>query len=361
MIMHMKYFLILFLLLTLTICYAPNSSACEYRRHIEDGAGRQITVCIPSNLIVLITVQEIFRILGVEDRVVGVHRWVKGLHPDENPVMAKQPIVGGFGKGDVNYEKIIEIADKTPGEDIVITYDAPWAEDIEQKLGAIEGITVFKLKLHQNIEAFDSQGALLARAVGREREWSLFQNWRHSVLKIVADRLKQTTTVNAPAVYWEASAKGHYDTVNGQSDVGGMIRLAHGINIAETLSAEKTHISPEWLLTRNPDFILSHDNNMFHLIGIRLGYNETDCSTRAQALVKISATLGIKGTNAERNRKIYFIQDDLMSGPKQVIGVMWLAKWFYPELFSDIQPEQYHEEFYERFMRIPFKGIHVYP
>lgn len=60
-------------------------------------------------------------------------------------------------------------------------------------------------------------------------------------------------------------------------------------------------------------------------------------------------------------KRIYFIQDDLTSGPKQVIGLLWMAKWFYPDHFSDMDPEVFHKAFYEQFMRLPYRGVHLYP
>lgn len=335
------------------------SICCARTVQLTDGAGRQVSICPESNLIVLITTQELLRILGVEDRVVGVHRWVKGLHSDENPVMVKQPIVGGFGKGDVNYEKIIEIADRTQGEDIVITYASLWAEDVEIRLDKIEGIKVLKLTFHKT-ETFEPQSALLAKAVGREEEWRNFLDWRESVLQMVRNRLKQIKGMDKPLVYWDASAKGHYDTAGGQSAVAGIIRQAGGAFVGKDLTSGQIRVSPEWILNRNPEFLLSHDNNMYHLTGRRLGYAETTLPGK-EALVKLAMVPGLSGSVAVKKQNIHFVQDDLMSGPKQVIGILRLAKWFYPELFADTDPKVPHREFYERFMRLPFKGIHVYP
>ena len=327
---------------------------------VIDSAGRKVTVREDVHLIVLITSQEIFRILGLENQVAAVHRWVAALHPEENPVMVKKPIVGGFGKGDVNYEKIIEIASRTEGDDLVITYDAPWAENVEEKLDAVAGIQVLKLNF-DNAGDFDQQMGLIAEITGKEKEFHEFVNWKESILKLVADRLNSMDVSRRPIVYWDASAKGNYDTVNEKTAVAGIIRLAGGINAGDGLPLPHTHVSAEWLLAKDPDIFLSHDNNMYHLVGKRLGYGEKDDRMMAEALAKLGNTPGVAGARAGKNKKIYFVQDDLMSGPKLIIGVLQLAKWFHPDIFPDISPEAYHKEFYERFMRLPFKGIHVYP
>ena len=336
------------------------SEICQGEQTVVDGAGRAVRICPSANLIVLITCQEIFRLLGVEERVVAVHRWVKALHPEENPVMAGKPIVGGFSPGDVNYEKIVEIANQTPGEDIVITYASPWAENIENQLEGMDGIKTLKVSANR-MEHFDDQCRLLARVVNREETWREYEKWRDDILRLLQARLAKIKTPRKPRVYYDTSAKGHYDTVNQTHFVAGMIQKAGGDNVGDILPAGSNRISPEWLLSRDPDIIISQDNNMFHLIGMRLAYGEHADPAREQAVLKLSRVPGIKGTSAERRKKIYFIQDDLTSGPKQIIGLLWMAKWFYPDQFSDMDPEAFHKVFYERFMRLPYRGIHVYP
>ncbi|WP_419657421.1 putative periplasmic binding protein [Desulfosarcina variabilis str. Montpellier] len=224
------------------------SEVCQDAQTVVDGAGRTVQICPSATLIVLITSQEIFRLLGVEERVVAVHRWVKALHPEENPVMAGKPIVGGFSAGDVNYEKIVEIASQTPGEDVVITYESPWADNIENHLDGMDGIKTLKLSINK-MEHFTQQCRLLVTVVGREKAWLEYDSWRKKILRFLQARLEKVATAKKPRVYYNTSAKGHYDTVNAAHFVAKMINMAGGDNIGDALPAGGNQISPEWLLS----------------------------------------------------------------------------------------------------------------
>jgi iron complex transport system substrate-binding protein len=43
------------------------------------------------------------------------------------------------------------------------------------------------------------------------------------------------------------------------------------------------------------------------------------------------------------------------------VGLSYLAKWFYPEKFPDLDPEAIHKEYLERFQGLKYQGIFVYP
>ena len=43
------------------------------------------------------------------------------------------------------------------------------------------------------------------------------------------------------------------------------------------------------------------------------------------------------------------------------IGAIYCAKWFYPELFKDMDPEAIHKEFVEKWIGARFGGIWAYP
>jgi iron complex transport system substrate-binding protein len=39
----------------------------------------------------------------------------------------------------------------------------------------------------------------------------------------------------------------------------------------------------------------------------------------------------------------------------------FLAKYFYPDLFEDLQPEDILKEYFEDWQGIPYRGYYVYP
>ena len=49
------------------------------------------------------------------------------------------------------------------------------------------------------------------------------------------------------------------------------------------------------------------------------------------------------------------------SGGQTPIGALYLARRLYPDLFSDIDPEQYHREYFEKWFHVNYQGVWFYP
>ena len=68
---------------------------------------------------------------------------------------------------------------------------------------------------------------------------------------------------------------------------------------------------------------------------------------------------------AVQNNDVYIMSNDILGAASHFIGLQYLAKWLYPELFTDIDPLKTHQEYLERFQHLPFNpathGGFVYP
>ncbi len=49
------------------------------------------------------------------------------------------------------------------------------------------------------------------------------------------------------------------------------------------------------------------------------------------------------------------------ASPQYPTGMAYMAKWFHPELFGDLDPQAMHEEYLERFQGVPYQGIYAHP
>jgi iron complex transport system substrate-binding protein len=329
---------------------------------ITDAAGRQVTISRTSKFITTISQTEIFRILDAESRVAGVNRWVGHLNADENPVLSKLPVIGGFSPGDVNYEMIFKIANESSEEDVVLTYNQIWADDIEKKVGNSDKIKVIKLNLFGSDEP-QKEIAILGKALRKEAECERYLKWFDSLFILVKDRVMRIPENNKLKVYWDASGQGHYDTSGKNSSAEKIISNAGGIMLSGHFPQSTRTVSPEWIMQENPGIILSHASNIRHNTDIRFGYGAVNIDTTRlfenwSALVSVP---GISMTDAAREKKVYFISDDLMFGPSQPVGVVLLAKLFYPDIFEDINIRELLKHYYENFMRLEYKGFYLYP
>ena len=329
-----------------------------------DSADRTVTVEMPvENLMSLICENEMIRILGAQDRVVAVNIWEAELHTEDHPVMSGKPVIGSFMPGGVDYEEILKIADQTAGQDIVITYGMSWAEDIEEKLDLAEEIKVVKFDFHKP-DNLVPQFKQLAVMFGEGEKCQEYLDWRCDILDRIEDHVQEIPSEEQAKVFYDASGEGHFDTY-GLSDAAAnvMIDLAGGKSISEDLDIYHTIVEPEWVLVEDPEVIISHARNALNAVGVGMGYTAAadDPSKLEGARSELMETSGIAGTKAVVDGKVYFIVDDLMFGPQQPVGVMYMAKWFYPERFDELNPEEENRKYWEDFMDLEYKGIFVYP
>ncbi|KUK44931.1 MAG: Periplasmic binding protein [Methanothrix harundinacea] len=98
----------------------------------------------------------------------------------------------------------------------------------------------------------------------------------------------------------------------------------------------------------------------------------TSCET--ESLIKNVRSLGemmdareilsrpeLKKTDAVRKQKVYVSHLSLRRGPRLVGYLLYLARWFHPELFMDIDPAAVEREMLRKFYGINLEGSWAYP
>ncbi|MDD3710966.1 MAG: ABC transporter substrate-binding protein, partial [Methanothrix sp.] len=69
----------------------------------------------------------------------------------------------------------------------------------------------------------------------------------------------------------------------------------------------------------------------------------------------------LKKTDAVRKQKVYVSHLSLRRGPRLVGYLLYLARWFHPELFMDIDPAAVEREMLRKFYGINLEGSWAYP
>ena len=76
-------------------------------------------------------------------------------------------------------------------------------------------------------------------------------------------------------------------------------------------------------------------------------------------------TPGFGDTNAGKNNEVYVTYFINTLGPGDHIGVLYFAKWLYPDLFQDLDPQAVHQEYIDKFQNVDYDleehGVFVYP
>ena len=136
-----------------------------------------------------------------------------------------------------------------------------------------------------------------------------------------------------------------------------MCLLAGGYNIASGLSIPYPEVTPEWILTNNPNVIIK----VTTISTCRTCYGMKDEAPLKNVRDQIMARPAWDTIEAVKEKKIYVMANEIWTGPRAIVGTSYMAKWFYPELFEDFDPERLHREYMQAFQGMEYAGIYVYP
>lgn len=200
---------------------------------------------------------------------------------------------------------------------------------------------------------------VLGQLLGREQQAEAFTEFYRSRMQRISGRLAEKRPA-PPKVFMHAHA-GAFECCNspGRATVGAFIDAAGGRNIAENvLSQSFGQLNLEYVLEQNPDVYVGTGG--IHLEGtggLVLGPGVSSETSR-KLLQAIADRPAFSGMAAVRNGRVYGIWHLFSNAPFNVIAVEVLARWFHPELFSDVDPDASLRELNERFLPVPMTGTY---
>ena len=172
-------------------------------------------------------------------------------------------------------------------------------------------------------------------------------------LDIVYERIAELELEEAsfPLIYFEN--RHDYRSASGESPNHRPIASAGGINMAVGEQVPSPRLSSEWILEQDPDIIvrrMSGDAGLEEMKAMREG---------------IMTRFGLKDTKAVREGNVYVIKADVLLTLRYPVGLLYYAKWFHPDEFSDIEPSAIHKELVNTFFGNEewdkIKEVFVYP
>ena len=316
---------------------------------VVDSADRTVTVSMPvERIIPMVTWSyEPVWILEAQDKVVGVTTDAKQREDVYSwlPGILDKPTIGTYRE--LDYEKVLEV-----NPDIVIVGGGK-VEEQEEKL-APAGITVLVLHFKSQ-EKFANEFTILAKILGKDDKAEEFLSWKQSYL----DWIKEKTEGMEPKVRVYTNWCGYpWLSASEGSGIHDVITMAGGYNIASGLPGPYPWVESEWVLRENPEVII------IGATGCSVpptGYF-MDSDEEAKRLVEETCnTTGLKETAAVENGGVYVLNGYLMETVRGYIGAYYCARWFYPQEFADLNPEEIHREYFEEWLDVPYQGIWVYP
>jgi iron complex transport system substrate-binding protein len=292
---------------------------------------------------------EVIRIFGEQDRIVGITSGDKD-RTTYFPELSKLPPVSSK-----DLEGIVSLH-----PDLVITLES-YAAGLDEQLPDDARITIVGLDLYKPktlVEEMNKLGYIL----GKEGKKSYYVNDFHDkYINLIKARIEKVSEEERPKVFFSARSLDAFKTYGGKAGIPQMIDIAGGKCLYADIDQHCFAVDPEDLVVKNPDIILR-----WFLSATEVGYGVDDPSKIKVEWEKVMHLPKLAYVSAVKNGNVYIIDKELAIGPDYPIAVAYWAKWFYPELFEDLDPQAIHQEFIDRFCPgldydVKEHGVFVYP
>ena len=312
-----------------------------------------VTIPMPVESIVVLNLAcaESVRGIKAQDKIVGVgSSLVEGANRDFFPEMIDLPTVGKWSEPDI--EAIISL-----NPDVVIAdLRTPDPEKLEDKLEGT-GITVVRMGFTYP-DYSSSEIMALGYILDRKDDARELNSFAGKYSDLIEERVSSIAESERPRVYpiYYTSAD-LWKTGSNGSIVDMLCGLAGGENIAHDLTGGTggmyPTVDPEWVVGENPQIIFTWSSPG--------GYSLANDTAMRELWTKIVQAPELSRVDAAKDERVHLMTTEITSRPRWFVGLSYLAKWFYPEKFPDLDPEAIHKEYLERFQGLKYQGIFVYP
>lgn len=205
---------------------------------------------------------------------------------------------------------------------------------------------------------------ILGELLGKKDRAKEIVDYYNRQVDLVYNRLK-TVPGPKPTVYFEKSVTGPsgYEKTASHAGWALSVEAAGGSNIADGVIKDYGEISPEYLITTDPDIIIlkgfSYSNEESGAARTGFGVNLTN-ETKRKIIDGYVNRAGWSDLNAVKSGRLYVIDGDIGTGIDNFFVLQMLTKIFYPKDFEDLEPLDNFRDFYNRFMPISSNGTWFY-
>lgn len=301
---------------------------------IKDGLGREVEIPWPVERAVVANRynSELIRACGAIDRVIAVDtntaqdRVYWSQFDPENVI--------GKGQKELNYEQIAKL-----DAQILIT---PKNGNVEQDAAALEPLGI-KVVVITGWDAADmvNQIEAVGRVFGEEENAAKLVDFYNTNVQLLKDSLKD---VKEPKkIYWEYGDP-FTTCIPGTSNDGwhNMLLMAGGENIFGDAELAGKDIDPEHILLEDPDLIIKTSSGpALKNTGV---YTPPTKEMYDEITKEMVSRSGWDKLKAVKENNLYCTTGFCAGGLGKLIGAMYTAKWLYPELTQNIDPDKVFTE-----------------
>ncbi len=279
----------------------------------------------------------VMRMLDVDlDVIVGI----SGDFSDESlwPEFVNTPLVQQSAHSEIDFESLLDCR-----PEIYIVFATNGMVDtnaIREKLEPV-GIKVVALDFYK-YDVLRDEISVIAELFGKQQQATEIFDEFDAIETMVAERIDNMSLEDKPRIVMEHHASLVRDPVvlTGTSQWTDMIEKAGGVNVFADLPGHTTHVLMESIIGNNPDLLL------FDGITFDIGYNSFDEENKCETHMNhVSDRDGFESVTAIVENRMAIMSGEF-AGPMMIHGLPTLAKLLHPNLFLDVDTEQYLDNYF---------------
>jgi iron complex transport system substrate-binding protein len=234
----------------------------------------------------------------------------------------------------------------------VIAYDTWMSEEaLEGKLAPL-GIPVARFCCYR-LNTLGAEIPRLGRIVGREEAAAEYLHYFQKCLQETKERLKGL----GKRVRLYAEGYSRFVTYSKKGPAAQVLECAGVENLAAHLPVPAPRITAEWVVAENPQVIIKVTTATY----VKMGFGSEDLRAVVDFRKELLQRPVWDQIDAIKTGRVHLISGEIWSGPRAAVGLLYLAKWCYPDRFQDLDPEQVHRQWLRKWHQKELKGIYVYP
>jgi len=282
----------------------------------EDMTGNTLTLLHPADRIITTSTYatEYLIVIGAADSIIG-NKEEAFKNPLLKDHLRNASVVGASGTPD--FETIVALH-----PDIVLMPVETSATIKEKFKNANLTVAYFD---YYSIDAMPSMIRAMGEITGHSAQAEQYLRFYQRNDALINERLQNISTGRSPTVYYEMS--GAYTTAGKGSGGYNYLSRLKVRNVAGELPGSYPVVSPEWIMAEDPEII----------------FKNCEQAQNTQNLLEVYDDLkqrpGFSTLSAVRNNRTYVVSSNILYGPRNIIGLLYLAKLSYPEQFSDVDPD----------------------
>jgi iron complex transport system substrate-binding protein len=351
---------------------ALSASAFAQAFTVTDVAGRHVAFDKPVERVILGEGRMIYGLAPLETAApfAKVVAWRDDLFKNDGDTFAAYaakfpeindiPRLGHLTDGTLQVETVVNlhpdvmllpIGDKTAAEEV----------GLEKMLGDV-GVKLVYIDFREHIlENTEPSLHILGQLFDKEERAAEVAAYWKAQLARVTDVLEREKPKKPNVFMYRAAGLVECCGTFGPDNFGLMVDLAGGHNIgSDFLPGYTGTINPEQVIASNPDVIVvtganwSNTDNATGFVSVGPGAAAVAAESRA-ALAALMENPAFTGVKATTDRNVHAIWHQFYTSPYQFAAVQQLAKWFHPDLFADLDPDETFRAFSEKFLPITYE------